>query len=98
MNFPIRFLPEARQEFDAAVATYEKARRGLGRDFLTRVREVLRRISLNPRLHAVVYQDVRKALVARFRYVVLYREDPSGVIVISIFHTSRDPGIWQARV
>ena len=80
------------------MATYEKVRRGLGRDFVTRVREALRRISQNPRLHAIIYQDVRKAVVSRFRYVVLYREESNEVIVISVFHTSRDPGIWQARV
>jgi toxin ParE1/3/4 len=58
---------------------------------------VLRRIAAQPRLHAAVYQDVRKAVVSRFPYIVLYREEPGEVVVISVFHTSRDPSEWQLR-
>lgn len=98
MSLPIRLLPEAKDEYDAAVDWYEQQQAGLGAVFIARVREVLRRISGNPQLHSVVYQDVRKALVSKFPYVVLYREDAGEVIVISVFHTSRDPSIWQGRV
>jgi plasmid stabilization system protein ParE len=98
MSLPIRLLPEARAEFDAATDWYELQRPGLGVDFVARVREVLRRIAANPRLHGVVYQDVRKAVVTRFPYIVLYREEPGEVVVVSVFHTSRDPSVWQSRV
>jgi plasmid stabilization system protein ParE len=98
VNLPIRFLPEAKDEFDAAADWYEQQRPGLGVDFVAQVRDVLQRIAANPRLHATVYQDVRKAVVKRFPYVVLYREDQAEVIVIAVFHTSRDPSSWQSRV
>lgn len=97
MNLPIRFLPEARAEYDAAADWYERQKSGLGVDFIARVRMVLNGIEANPRLHAAVYGDVRKARVSRFPYVVLYREEPGEVIVISVFHTARDPSIWQSR-
>jgi plasmid stabilization system protein ParE len=98
MSLPIRLLPEARDEFDAAADWYEQRRPGLGVDFVARVRETLNRIAANPRLHAAVYGDVRKATVQKFPYVVLYREEAAEVVVIAVFHTSRDPSIWQARV
>jgi plasmid stabilization system protein ParE len=98
MSLPVRLLPEAKAEFDNDADRYEFRQAGLGVDFVVKVREVLRRIAANPRLHAVVYQDVRKAVVKRFPYIVLYREEPGEVIVISVFHTSRDPSIWQSRV
>jgi toxin ParE1/3/4 len=98
MSLPIRFLPEARDEYDAAADFYEQQQAGLGVDFIARVREVLQRIAANPKLHAAVYQDVRKAVVRRFPYIVLYREDAGEVIVISVFHTSRDPSVWQSRI
>jgi plasmid stabilization system protein ParE len=63
-----------------------------------RVRDVLRRIAANPKLHAAVHQDVRKATVAQFPFVVLYREDQGEVVVVAVFHTSRDPADWQSRV
>jgi len=98
MSLPIRLLPEAKTEFDAAADWYEQQRTGLGLDFVARVREVLDRIAANPQLHAQVYNDVRKAVVKRFPYIVLYREDGGDVVVIAVFHTSRDPAVWQSRV
>ena len=98
MTLPIRLLPEAKDEFDAAADWYELQHTGLGIDFVARVREVFQRIAVTPRLHGVVYQDVRKAIIKRFPYIVLYREDQGEIIVISIFHTSRDPSVWQSRV
>ncbi|MBX6315333.1 MAG: type II toxin-antitoxin system RelE/ParE family toxin [Isosphaeraceae bacterium] len=92
MSLPIRFLPEARAEYDAAADWYEQQKPGLGVDFT-----VLNRIAANPQLHAAVYGDVRKARVSRFPYVVPYREEPGEVIVIAVFHTARDPSIWQSR-
>ncbi|HTU20972.1 MAG TPA: type II toxin-antitoxin system RelE/ParE family toxin [Gemmataceae bacterium] len=95
---PLRLLPEARAELDAAVDWYEQQRPGLGTAFLDRVREVFARIAANPQLHATVYQDVRKAVVQKFPYVVLYKEEAGEVVVIAVFHTARDPAIWQGRV
>lgn len=96
MSLPIRLLPAARDELDAAVDWYEQQRPGLGTAFLDRVRDVFARIATNPKMHATVYQDVRKAVVQKFPYVVLYKE-ASEVVVIAVFHTARDPAIWQGR-
>src|SRR5437660_1726118 len=97
MTLPIRLLPDAKDEFDAAADWYEQRQAGLGADFVARVREVFQRITANPKVHSVVYQDVRKAVVKRFPYIVLYREDQAEIVVISVFHTSRDPSSWQSR-
>lgn len=56
--------------------------------FVVRVREALDRIAADPRRHATVYHDVRKVFVPKFPCVVLYRDDPNEVLVISVFHTS----------
>jgi plasmid stabilization system protein ParE len=98
MSQPVRFLPEAKDEFDAAADWYDQQQPGLGAAFIANVRAVLTRISANPKLHAAVYQDVRKAVVSRFPYIVLYREDAGEIVVISVFHTARNPATWQSRV
>jgi hypothetical protein len=43
MTLPIRLLPKAKDEFDAAADWYEQRRPGLGIDFMVRVGEVFRR-------------------------------------------------------
>jgi len=50
-----------------------------------------------PRLHREVFGDIRRAVVRGFPYCVYYREEPALIRVISVFHTSRDPKIWQSR-
>jgi plasmid stabilization system protein ParE len=97
MSLPVVLRPEARDEFDEAFDWYEAKRPALGVDFAARVQEVFDRISANPQLHAVVFKDVRKAVVRRFPYSVFYRVEPSQVVVLAVFHGRRDPGIWKAR-
>ncbi len=97
MTLPIRLLTEAKNEFADAADWYDRQRPGLGMDFLTRVRGVLDRLADDPQRHAAVYGDVRKATVPRFPYIVLYRQEAGEIIVISVFHTARDPTGWQSR-
>ncbi len=58
---------------------------------------MLNRICQMLESYAVVYRDVRRAVVRRFPYAVYYRIVSSRVIVTAIFHSRRDPKSWQAR-
>jgi plasmid stabilization system protein ParE len=97
MSKPVRLLPTARVEFNEATDWYERQRTGLGATFVGRVREALGRIADDPQRHAPIYRDLRKALVTRFPFAVIYRELPQEILVVSVFHTSRDPSIWKSR-
>jgi toxin ParE1/3/4 len=98
VSLPIVLRDEAEAEFDEAFDYYENQRAGLGVDFADEIQEVLDRISNNPQIHGIVLADIRKAVVRRFPYCVYYRADGNRVEVIAVFHTSRDPKIWQGRV
>lgn len=98
MSVPLVLRSEAEAEFDDAFDYYEAQSRGLGVDFLEKVNAVFNRISANPRMHAVVFEDVRKAVVKRFPYSVYYRAEVTRIQVIAVFHDRRDPAIWQRRV
>jgi plasmid stabilization system protein ParE len=98
MSLPIRLLPEATDELTEAVDWYKLQRPGLGKQFLSTIRRVIRSVAANPKMHAVVYKDVRKAVVPVYPYIVLYREEQGELVVVSVFHTSRDPAEWQSRV
>ncbi len=73
MSLPIRLLPEAKAEFVDAADWYDRQRRGIGVDFVARVRGLLDRVAVEPQRHAVAHGDVRKAVVPGFPYIVLYR-------------------------
>lgn len=98
MSLPIVLRDEAIAEFDEAFDYYEAQRRGLGVAFVARVQDVFDRIAVMPQMHAVVFADIRKAVVRRFPYCVLYRSDDVRVEVIAVFHSKRDPTIWKSRV
>jgi plasmid stabilization system protein ParE len=98
MNLPVVFLPEAQAEFDQAADWYEEQKPGLGADFLAAVRKVVQRIEAAPALYAVVRKSVRMGMVERFPYAIFYRIEQDRILVISVFHTSRDPKIWRRRV
>ena len=42
-------------------------------------------------------RNVRRGVVRGYPYCIYYREEPTQVRVLSVFHTSRDPTIWQSR-
>lgn len=98
MSLPIVFRPDARAEFDDAADWYEQRQPGLGATFTEAIDDVLDLVAAQPRMHATVYKDVRKAVVPVYPYIVLYREDQGELVVVSVFHTSRDPAEWQSRV
>lgn len=97
MSLPFLFRRAARTEYDEAADWYEARRAGLGAAFTGAVQDVLDRIAAQPDLYPEVYQDVREALVPGYPYCVYYREDSGRIIVLSVFHTARDPAVWQGR-
>jgi toxin ParE1/3/4 len=97
MNLPVILRGRARREFDEAVDWYEGRQAGLGDKFTTAVQRVLDDISANPRHHPRALGEVRQGLVHGFPYCVYFREENGQILVIAIFHASRDPSDWQSR-
>lgn len=98
MTLPIIFHPEAQAELDDAYAWYDGQLPGLGEAFLAAVREVLERVQECPEMYSSIYRDVRRGLTRRFPYGVLYRVQAGSIVVLAVFHGSRDPRVWQQRV
>jgi plasmid stabilization system protein ParE len=71
---------------------------GLGRQFLSRLREVLERIESLPEMYGVVWQDVRAVRLRRFPFVVYYVVLADRAEVLAVMHGSRDESAWQSRV
>jgi plasmid stabilization system protein ParE len=97
VSLPVVLRAEAEAEFDEAFDFYDARRVGLGATFALTIQTVFDSIAANPLMHGVVLADIRKAVVRRFPYCIYYRPHPDRVEVIAVFHTSRDPSIWQGR-
>jgi plasmid stabilization system protein ParE len=96
MSLPLVFRGAAQDEYDEAAVWYD-GQAGLGAAFEAEVQAVLDVIAGQPDRYPIVAGDVREAPVARFPYCVYYRVRTGRIVIISVFHTSRDPAVWQSR-
>lgn len=97
MSLPLALRRAAQAEFDDSAVWYESQRTGLGWDFVGEVQSVFDAIVDQPDRYPIVASDVREAMVRRFPFCVYYRVKPKRVVILAVFHTSRDPAIWQSR-
>jgi len=94
---PYSFHPEAEAEFAAAALFYESRIVGLGRSFSAEVQRIVSLIREYPDAGAPVRLPVRKTLVDRFPYAIVYRRDRESILVLAIAHQRQRPGYWRRR-
>jgi plasmid stabilization system protein ParE len=97
MSLPVVLRTPARDEADEAAQWYEQRQAGLGTVFVVELQRVLDQIASQPDRYPIVQGDTREAPVSRFPYCVYYRIRTTHIVVTAIFHTARDPSIWQSR-
>jgi len=95
---PARFLLPAEVEMIEAAVYYEAQVPGLGDAFLAKIDSAVRDIRERPTAWPAIGGDIRKRLVHRFPYAVLYRVDPEEVVVVAIMHQRRRPDYWVGRI
>jgi toxin ParE1/3/4 len=96
--FAVIFSPRARAELIDAQDWYENEAPGLGRSFRAAVDAVVQRMSASPRQFPVIHKNVRRALLRRFPYALMFViEADETLTVTACFHGSRDPVHWQKR-
>jgi plasmid stabilization system protein ParE len=96
MSLAVILSPAADREFEEAAAWYQREAR-LGEQFVEKVQEALDQIRQWPELHATIYRGIRRVRVRRFPYNVYYRILADRIEVIAVFHTKRNPRVWQSR-
>ena len=95
MNFD--FHPEAETEFLEAIAYYEGCEPGLGEGFSLEVYSTLQNILLYPLAWPVLEDEIRRCLIHRFPYGVLYSVEPDRVYILAVMHLHRHPDHWKHR-
>ena len=96
-------LPTAELEAADAAIWYDDRRQGLGDEFLAEFRRALDRISSAPegfsRLEGYAGEhDVRRCLLQRFPYLVVFMCRPEVIVVAAVSHVRRRPFYWLERL
>lgn len=94
----VKFRPEADIELHEAIEWYAHKKLGLDTEFMRCVDETISRIRRNPRMFPIALRNARKAMVRRFPYTIFYEIGEKEIMVLAVFHSKRNPKVWQKRV
>ncbi len=95
MNF--FFHPDAEEELIHAIIYYEECSPGLGADFSIEVYSAIKQIIAHPEAWAVLEDEVRRSLLNRFPYGILYSIEENSIFILAVMHLHRDPDYWKHR-
>jgi plasmid stabilization system protein ParE len=94
----VRFLAVAQKELNDAVVWYNNQGKGLGREFLDELDRAVRRVVTYPLSSPEIDPGLRRCLLARFPYGLIYGVDGDTVIVVAIAHLHRNPRYCSDRI
>ncbi len=98
MSRSFTFHPAAQTELREGVVFYETEARGLGADFAAEVRAAIEQILEYPDAGSPVDAGVRRRLLRRFPYAIVYLCDVDPISIVAVMHQRRKPGYWLSRV
>jgi len=94
---PVVFLPEAEQEMLEAAIYYQSQASGLGVDYLSKVEQAVQAIAESPMTWPIIEDELRRRLIRRFPFGILYRIEPEKIVIVAVAHLRRRPGYWRGR-
>lgn len=93
-----RYLSPAAEEMIEASQFYELRSIGLGFDFLDDVQRIVDTLRAQPQLGEHIEGGLRKALLHRFPFTVIYSLEPDEILIVAVAHQRRRPGYWEDRI
>lgn len=91
------FTRYAKLELDGAVRFYELEYSGLGKRFKEEIKKAALRIAEYPQAWSVERRNIRKCLLHKFPYKLLYSIEENHILVIAVAHQHRKPDYWIDR-
>lgn len=93
----LRIREEARAELLHETGYYEDRRKGTGKRFREAVQESFALIVRFPASGAPGPAGTRKTKLKGFPFTVVYRDEPSQIVVFAIAPDKQQPGYWLPR-
>ena len=93
----IIFSLEAKTELEEGMQYYNRQSAGLGEQFKTEIIRGLQRVRAWPLATAVEQGEIRRMLLHRFPYKLLYSVEKDVIYILAVAHMHRAPGYWHER-
>ena len=91
------FHPESLTEYAEAVQYYTEQRVEVAQAFIDAIEDTVYRIRESPARYVAVDEEVRRCMVRRFPYGILYTIEKDYILILAVMHCSREPGYWKIR-
>ena len=93
----VSFHPEAVEELEQAVIYYEDCQSGLGKQLSQEVDASIQLILAFPHAWTTLEDNIRRTLVRRFPYGLLYYLQENEVYILAVMNLNRSPDYWKKR-
>jgi toxin ParE2 len=93
----VTYLDAAEAEFKETIQYYNNQRKGLGFEFSDEVKQAIERIKNYPHAWTPLSKRIRRCLIHRFPYGIIYEARTEQIIIVAIQHHRRKPENWRAR-
>jgi plasmid stabilization system protein ParE len=90
--------PEALLEYQEATLFYAERSSSSAHRFVAAIEDAISRIVASPFAWRIVDDDIRRCLVQRFPYAVLYTVEADYILIVAVMHGHREPGYWKRRI
>ncbi len=94
----IEILEIARREYDEAKEFYETEQPGLGSQYEEQIRHSLLRIQQYPQAWPPERKEIRRYIVHKFPYKILYSIHDETIVVLAFAHLHRQPDYCIDRI
>ena len=94
----VRFLSPAEIEMFEAAAYYEMQVSALSENFLDIIENAINGIVENPETYPEIDKGIRRMVVRRFPFSILYQIFNNEIIVVAIMHHKQKPRYWVDRL
>lgn len=95
---PIKYHEAAEEELLHEIGYLERRATGLGRRFFAEVLRTEQLISQFPDLAEEIRPGIRRCVLRKFHYSLVYSKETDGLLILAVAHHRRRPGYWLGRV
>jgi plasmid stabilization system protein ParE len=93
----VDYLPGARCDYDESFDWYGERSTLAAERFSNAVDAALNRIVADPEQFARIDSIHRECPVRRFPFRIVYRIEPTRILIVALAHAKRRPGYWRHR-
>lgn len=99
MRFQLKIDTDALHDIQETFEWYELQLKGLGLRYKTQVKKQINSLKKDPYLFSIKYNEIRCKKIEKFPFLIHYQinDNVNFVTVFAVFHTSRNPEIWNTR-